>query len=316
LYKSKYQGSFVFSKNKYKMKITITGSLGHIGKPLTKKLVAAGHQVTVISHSEERKAAIEALGAKAAIGSVSDAAFLTKVLTGAEAVFAMTPPAMGGSNIIANTVNAGKAYATAFKQLGTPRVIMLSSIGADLPDKNGPIAAIHQIEKIYSGIDGTAFRFLRAGYFYTNFLNDIPLIQGAGIIGGNFPANTRFPLAHYEDIARIVAEELQKPFTGKEVRFVMSDVRTPADIAAKLGAAIGNPQLPWVEFTDEQALAGLTQAGVPAELAGLFVEMGAGFRSGRLLQEYEQNGSPVIGSVKLEDFAKEFATRFKTTPVS
>jgi uncharacterized protein YbjT (DUF2867 family) len=292
------------------MKITITGSLGHIGKPLTKKLVAAGHDVTVISHNNERKEAIGALGARAAIGSVSDAAFLTKALTGAEAVFAMTPPAMGGTNIIANTVNAGKAFATAFKQLGTPRVVMLSSIGADLPDKSGPIAAIHQIEKIYGEVEGTAFRFLRAGYFYTNFLNDIPLIQGAGIIGGNFPAATRLPLAHYEDIAAAVADELQKPFTGKEVRYVISDVRTPAEIAATLGAAIGNPQLPWVEFTDEQAIAGMKQGGISAELAELFAEMGAGFRSGRLLQEFEKSGAPVTGRVKLEDFAKEFAGKF------
>lgn len=297
------------------MKITITGSLGHIGKPLTKKLVAAGHDVTVISHSTERQEDIKALGARAAIGSVSDAAFLTKALTGAEAVFAMTPPAMGPSNIIANTVNAGKAYATAFKQLGTPRVVMLSSVGADLPDKSGPIAALHQIEKIYSGIDGTAFRFLRPGYFYTNFFNDIPLIKGPGIIGGNFPATTKIPLAHYEDIATAAAEELQKPFTGKELRYVMSDVRTPAEIAATLGAAIGNPQLPWVEFTDEQAIEGMKQGGVPAELAGLFAEMGAGFRSGILLQEFEKRGAPVIGRVKLEDFAKEFAGKFEAVAV-
>jgi NAD(P)H dehydrogenase (quinone) len=31
------------------MKITVTGSLGNISKPLTEILVKAGHQVTVIS---------------------------------------------------------------------------------------------------------------------------------------------------------------------------------------------------------------------------------------------------------------------------
>lgn len=29
------------------MKIIVTGSLGNMGRPLTQKLVAAGHQVTV-----------------------------------------------------------------------------------------------------------------------------------------------------------------------------------------------------------------------------------------------------------------------------
>jgi hypothetical protein len=37
--------------------------------------------------------------------------------------------------------------------------------------------------------------------------------------------------------------------------------------------------------------------------------MGAGFRSGRLSEDFEKNGSPVYGKTKLEDFAKEFAVK-------
>jgi uncharacterized protein YbjT (DUF2867 family) len=298
-------------KNTIKMKIIITGSLGNVGKPLTKKLVAAGHQVTVISHSNDRKADIEALGASPAIGSISDAAFLTNAFTGADAVFAMTPPAMGGSNVIANTVNAGKAYATAFRQAGVPRVVMLSSMGADVPDKNGPVAAIHQLENLYSQIEGTHFVFLRAGYFYLNFYNSIPMLKGMGFIGGNFPGTMQFALVHPQDIATAAAELLQSNFTGKQARYIVSDVRTPKEIATALGTAAGNPALPWVEFTDEQSIEGMKQGGLPAELAELFTEMGAGFRSGRLFADFEKSGSPVEGKIKLDNFAKEFQARFK-----
>ena len=45
------------------MKITITGSLGNISKPLTIELVQKGHAVTVISSNPERQKQIEALGA-------------------------------------------------------------------------------------------------------------------------------------------------------------------------------------------------------------------------------------------------------------
>lgn len=293
------------------MNITITGSLGNVGRPLTQQLVAAGHQVTVISHSNDKKAAIGALGAKPAIGSVSDAAFLTNAFTGADAVFAMTPPAYGIKNIVRNTIDNGKALATAIKQAHTPRVVMLSSIGADLPDGNGPIAALHDIEKIYSEIESAAFTFLRAGYFYINFNSNIPLIKNMGIIGANFPATTRLPLTHPADIATAAGEELQTPFTGKRVRYIISDVRPPKEIASAFGAAIGNPGLPWVEFTDAQSVEGMKQAGLPEELAMLFTEMGAGFRSGRIFKDFEMNGSPVEGRTKLEDFAKEFAASFK-----
>lgn len=297
------------------MKITITGSLGNIGRPLTQKLVAAGHQVTVVSSTNDRKAAIETLGATPAIGSVTDPAFLTSAFTGAHAVWAMTPPSLGVTNINANVTLAGKALATAIKNARVPRVVMLSSIGAHVPDKNGPIAAIHNIEQIYSDIEGTAFVFLRPGYFYTNFLHDIPMVKGMGIIGANYPDNIKFPLVHPLDIATSAAGLLPGSFTGKQVRYIVSDVRTPKEVAKALGSAIGNAGLPWVEFTDEQALNGMKQAGLPEEVAELYTEMGTGFRSGKLFEDFENNGSPVDGHTKLEEFAKEFAINFKQQQV-
>lgn len=288
------------------MKITITGSLGNVGRPLTQQLLAAGNRVVVISHSEDRRAGIESIGATPAIGDIQDAAFLANAFADTDAVFAMTPPAAVSTNIVDHTISAGKALSAAIEQAGVPRVVMLSSMGADEPGKNGPIRALYQIEKIYGEIENTAFVFLRAGSFYLNFLQNIPMIRNMGIIGANLPADMKFPLVHPEDIAAAAARLLQTLFTGKQVHYIVSDIRTPEEIAKALGAAVGKPNLPWVEFTDEQSLQGMKQAGMPNELAELLTEMNAGYRSGRLFRDFEAKGSPVEGKIRLEDFAKEF----------
>lgn len=292
------------------MKIILSGSLGNIGKPLTHKLVAAGHDVTVISSSADKKEAIEKAGAQAAIGSVSDAAFLAKIFVGADAIFAMTPPNLGGSNVISNTVEAGKAFASAIQEAAVKRVVMLSSIGADLPDGTGPIKGLYQIEGLYDQLENTAVTFLRAGFFFTNLYNDVPMIKGAGIMGANYPADAKMPLVHPEDIATAVTEELQKEAAGKNIRYLISDVRTPGEIAKAIGAAIDKADLPWIEFTDEQSLQGMTQAGLPEEIAGLYTEMGSGLRSGKIAADFLKGNFPVDGKIKLEDFAKEFAEKF------
>lgn len=292
------------------MKIIITGSLGNIGKPLTHKLVAAGHDVTVISSSADKKEAIEKAGAKAAVGSVSDAAFLAKTFAGADAIFAMTPPNLGGSNVISNTVEAGKAFASAIQEAAVKRVVMLSSIGADLPDGTGPIKGLYQIEGLYDQLENTAVTFLRAGFFFTNLYNDVPMIKGAGIMGANYPVDAKMPLVHPNDIATAAAEELQKQTTGKNIRYIISDVRTPGEIAKAIGAAIDKADLPWIEFTDEESLQGMTQAGLPEEIAGLYTEMGSGLRSGKIAADFLKGNFPVDGKIKLEDFAKEFAGKF------
>lgn len=292
------------------MKITITGSLGNIGKPLTQILVSAGHSVKVVSSSNQRQADIEELGATAAVGSVHDAEFLTQAFTDADSVFLLTPPNLGGANVIANTAKAGEAFAQAVKASGIKRVVMLSSIGADHATGNGPIAGLHQVESLFARLDGVSVTYLRAGYFYTNSYAEIGLIKQAGIMGGNYPGSTRVPFVHPKDIAAVAAEELQIAPAGQHIRYVVSDI-LPADAYVKvLGTAIGKPELARVEFTDEQSLQGMIGAGLPPEIAGLYTEMGAGFKNGIIQADFERQGTPVIGTTKAGDFAKEFAGMF------
>lgn len=292
------------------MKIVITGSLGNVAKPLTQQLAAAGHNLTVISSNTARKQDIEALGATPAIGSITDVDFLTKTFEGADAVFLMTPPAISEARIVENTTQAGKNYVEALKKSHVKRAVMLSSVGAASPVENGPIKGLHHIENLYNEVGNASFTFLRAGYFYTNFFNDIPLIQNAGIIGGNYPENVEIPLVHPNDIAKAAAEELVKDQSDKKIRYIVSDNRKALDFAKVLGASVEKPELPWVEFSDEDALNGMLQAGLPQEVAELYVEMGRGIRTGIVQKDFIDHGSPVTGSTKLEDFAKEFSSQF------
>lgn len=293
------------------MKITITGSLGNIGRPLTILLTKAGHEVSVITSNTDRQSEIVSLGATPLVGSVSDAGFLQAAFTGADAVFAMTPPNFGGCDIIHNTIQAGKTIAAAVAAVGVKRVVMLSSIGADIPSGTGPIAALHQIENAYTALENVSVSFLRAGYFYTNFLGMTGMVAQAGILGGNYPGTIALPLVHPADIATVAAEALQQKTTGNNIVYVVSEVLNPDKAASILGSAVGKPGLPWISFTDEQSIQGMMQAGMPEEIAGLYTEMGAGFRDGRIQSDYEKQGSPVTGATSFDSFAKnEFARAF------
>ena len=65
----------------------ITGSIGHISKPIVQQLTAAGHHVSVVTSNQDRVKDIEALRAKALVGSVEDAAFVTRSFAHADAVY-------------------------------------------------------------------------------------------------------------------------------------------------------------------------------------------------------------------------------------
>jgi uncharacterized protein YbjT (DUF2867 family) len=291
------------------MNITVTGSLGHISKPLTQTLVKAGHHVTVVSSNADRAEEIKALGATPAIGSVEDVNFLTAAVTGADAVYAMVPPNFGATEWKNWIAGIGQNYADAITAAGVKKVVHLSSIGAHLEDGTGPVTGIHRVEEIYNKLDDVAVKHLRPGFFYINFYANVDMVKHANIIGSNFGADTNMVLVHPNDIAAAAAEELLSDFTGKSVRYVASDEKTAADVAKALGTAIGKPELPWIEFTDADNTAGAVGAGLPEEIASNYTEMGASVRTGIMFEDYYKN-RPVLGNVKLEDFAQEFAKAF------
>jgi len=292
------------------MNFTITGSLGNISKPLAEILIAAGHQVTIISSSDAKVKAIEAIGATAAIGSVEDVAFLTEAFSGKDAIYTMVPPNFGASNIREFISSTGEKYAEAIQAAGVKRVVNLSSIGADLDGGTGPISGLHDVEQTYSKLDGVAVKHLRPAFFYINFLANIDMIKHAGILGSNYGADTPLVLVHPKDIAAVAAEELSAAFTGKSVRYIASDESTAGNVASALGAAVGKPELPWVEFKDEDALQGMVQAGLPEPMAKSYVEMGGAMRSHKLFEHYFNNKPSSMGKIKLNDFAVEFAKAF------
>ena len=179
------------------MKIIVTGSLGHIGKPLTQELVQQGHEVTVISSHPERQTAIEALGAKAAIGSMEDADFLSASFTGADAVYVMET--LGASAYfdqkidgIAAITRIGNNYKQAIIQSCVKRVVHLSSIGAHSDKGNGLLVFHYNVENILKSLpQEVSITFMRPVGFYYNLLGFINNIKTQGVIATNYGGDSK-----------------------------------------------------------------------------------------------------------------------------
>jgi len=154
---------------------------------------------------------------------------------------------------------------------------------------------------------------LRSGFFYTNFLRDIPLIKSQNTFGNNYKSDDRLLFTHPEDISSAIVQELQSEGKGYEVKYVVSDILTGSKVASTLGQAIGRPELQWSQIPDDVLHQGLTAAGLPPELVGLIVEMGQGVRTGKITRDFFESSQETTGKVKIEQFAGEFKERFQQT---
>lgn len=301
---------------KVNMKIVVTGSLGNISKPLAQELVQKGHGVTVISSKAERQKDIEAIGAKAAIGTMEDADFLSNVFTGADVVYAMEALEAGAFfdhhlDIMAAVIRIGQVYKESIERSGVQRVVHLSSIGAHTDKGNGMLAFHYHVENILKELPANVcIKFMRPVGFYNNMFAFIPSIKTTGAIVSNYGGNGKEPWVSPLDIAAVIAEEIENPFHGRTVRYIASDEASPNEVAAILGEAIGKPDLKWLVIPDEQYLNGLIAAGMNPQTAKAYVDMNAGRFGANMYEDYFNN-RPVAGKVKLKDFAKVFAAAYQ-----
>ena len=295
------------------MNIVLTGSLGTIGKSLTPILVQKGHKVTVITSKAERQKNIEALGAKAAIGSMKDADFLTKTFNGADIVYLMEAWE-GIGNIFDKEVDflagfhlIGNNYKKAVLASGVKKIVHLSSVGAHSPTGYGSLSAHHDVEQILKQLpDNIAIKFMRPTGFYTNLFRSMQSIKEEGAIISNHGGDKKEPWVSPLDIAEAIAEEMELPFEGRKVRYIASDEVSPNELIKILGKAIGNTDLKWIQISDEDMLEGMLSMGVNPTIANGMVEMQASQQSGSLFEDFYRN-KPIFGKVKFTEFAKEFA---------
>lgn len=298
------------------MNIVLTGSLGNIGKPLATTLTEKGHSVTIISSYPKREKEIKALGAKAAIGTIQDVRFLADTFKGADVVYLMeTMEAVGNIfdksiDFIGDIEQIGCNYKYAVEQSGVKKVIHLSSIGADLENGNGILLFHHKVETILRQLpDDISIKFIRPVGFYLNMFSFIPVIKKQGNIVSNYGGDTKEPWVSPLDIAAVIAEEIDQPFEGRTVRYVASDEVSPNEVAQVLGGAIGKPGLQWKVISDEQLLNGWLAIGFNEQVARGFVEVQKNQGNGLIYEDYYKH-QPVLGLVKLIDFAKEFAKAY------
>lgn len=300
------------------MKIIVTGSLGYVSTPLIKKLTGKGHSVTVISSKPEKKAPIEALGAKAAIGTMEDVDFLTDTFTGADAVYCMLA-LFGDFPDLNNDVNAvikradivACNYVTAIGRSGIKRVVYLSSIGADMDKDSGLIIIHHHAENTLNQLPSDVnISFMRPSGFYKNLFAFMYFIKNQDTIAASYGGTDRNIFVSDTDIADAVVQEIESQEKGRKVCYVASEELTCDEAAGILGTAIGKPDLKWTTISDDEQFNGYKAFGMSESLASEFTKMDASIRTGKFYTDYDRH-KPVLGKVKMKEFAEEFAAAYR-----
>ena len=285
---------------------TVLGATGNIGSVVTRILLGKGERVRVYGRHGGRLQAFVQKGAEAFVGDVTDSRALTKAFTGARAAFLMIPPAMRSPDYRTDQERATDTISIAAKNAGLQYAVNLSSVGAHLAARTGPIVGLHFSERKLNAIDRLNVLHLRSAYFFENLLPGISMIQLMGIFGGALKSDLRIPMIATRDIGAYVAERLLKlDFTGKSTQDLLGqrDLRM-SEVVAVMGKALGKADLRYVQFPYDEVEKVLVQMGTPRKTAALFTEMFRAFNDGTV-RPTETRSARNTTPTSIENFVKE-----------
>jgi uncharacterized protein YbjT (DUF2867 family) len=292
----------------------ILGATGHVGGAIASRLLDQKRKVRVVGRDRARLKPFADRGAEVAVASIDDGDALSLALAGAAAAYVLIPPNLPAADFRAYQRKVVEALGAALERARVGHVITLSSIGANRPDQNGPIAGLHEMEQRLGRLSAHVLH-LRPGYFMENTLMSIGMVKGMGMNGSAIRADLPMQMIATRDIAEVGARRLAAlDWTGKGVLELMGprDV-TLAEVTTALGKAIGRPDLKYVQFPYPDAKKGLMAMGLQEQMADLYVEMSRGFNDGAV--RATQPRSPATTTpTTIEVFAETvFAPAFRAS---
>ena len=266
------------------MKIAVTTPSGHVGSAVADFLLDSGGdiQVKLLARRPKDLDKFVHRGAELVIGSQDDADYLVSATQDVDALFWVTPPGFGSDNLRAFQNRLGIAGSFAIRANHIPRVVNLSSIGAQLSSGVGPISGLYDVEGL---LDEAAdnITHLRPGFFFENLLMQLDSITKWGRISLPISGSRSFPMIAACDVARVAAVRLVDPtWTGMYIRELHGSADLSFDEAAEIISQVLGRKILYIRSDKQEARHALLNTGMSENLADLLLEMYDAVEMGRL----------------------------------
>ena len=278
----------------------ITGITGRVGGAAAGALLAAGRSIRAIVRDAAKGDAWAERGADIAVADALDIGAMTAAFTGVAGVFIMVPPYFAPAAGYPETRAIVATLREALSAANPPKIVALSSIGAQHASGLGFITQSHILEEAFGELE-IPTAFVRPAWFMENSAWDIPTARETGTMPSFLhPLDRPIPMAATADIGQTVADTLQQTWQGRRILEIEGPRRySPTDIAAVLQTLTEHPMQAVAVPRDQWAATFEAQGTAPDRTAPR-IEMLDGFNSGWI--DFEGVGAEhIVGRVTMEE---------------
>jgi uncharacterized protein YbjT (DUF2867 family) len=218
----------------------VTGITGKVGAAVARSLLSADQRVRAVVRARSKASSWDQLGCEIAVAELNDPEALAAAFAGTQAVFVLVPPIFDPAPGFPESTGFIDTLSTALARTKCPRVVALSTIGADAPQSN-LLNVLGRMEKVFGNLP-MPVTFLRAAWFMENGAWDIASAKNGLIQSYLQPLDRAFPMVSADDVGRVAAALLQEHWEGKRVVELEGPQRvSPNALAAAFGKVLGVP---------------------------------------------------------------------------
>jgi uncharacterized protein YbjT (DUF2867 family) len=249
----------------------VMGITGRVGGATARHLLSQGKQVRALVRDREKAAKWADQGVELVEGDWNDPTAIAAALKGVEGSFVMLPSVWAPSPDYREAKSVISNYVEALTKVRPPRVVALSSMGANRTRGLGMITALSLLEQDFRSLPSPV-AFVRAGGFFENFLFGLQAAQGGTLPVFYNPTNRKSTMVASDDIGAEVAALLTGPAWSGHRVIELGSMVSADQVAGQLGEvlkldvkAFAIPRAAWAEAFE--------QFGVPKGHTGPAEEM-------------------------------------------
>jgi uncharacterized protein YbjT (DUF2867 family) len=280
----------------------ITGSTGHIGRPLVEQLHEEGHEVRALVRDAAR-AELLPDGVGIAVGNLDDAGSVAAALRGVDSVFLLH-------------VGAGTAQTQimieAARSAAVNRIVLLSSVGARLIPLAGLIPESLAVREDLLRASGLDVTYLRPTALMSNTLMWAGGIRENSQVVDPTGSGVQVPVDP-EDIARVAARVLTEDGHAGHGYILNGPEALTAREQAGILSDVLERTIEFVDVTPGQAAKEAIERGTPARLAEAMQNLNELFRARRVGQIADDiENLTGIAPATFRDWCERHAGEFRT----
>ncbi|HVI55508.1 MAG TPA: NmrA family NAD(P)-binding protein [Luteibacter sp.] len=229
----------------------VMGITGKVGGAAATHLLAQGRQVRALVRDRAKAARWADQGVELVDGDWNDAASIKRALRGVDGAFVMLPPIWAPSPDFGEAQDIIANYVEALTQAPVPRIVALSSMGANRGRGMGLITALSLLEQAFRDLT-MPIAYVRAGGFFENFLYGLHVAQGGTLPVFNDPTHRKSAMVATNDIGVEIASLLGgSAWLGHRI-IELGSMVSADEVAAQLGEvmkrdvkAVAVPRADW-----------------------------------------------------------------------